>query len=140
MPCFVSYSFTVTVLQMPLISSQVLLLFFGRSYTPLFFCGQQHTCRRCNRLGHFANECTHTALIVMIWHMCPAIALKTPAAAFAKRQPMRHVFAISLGISLLPRMTMRNRRFKMMGRTPLSHILSLSILRKSSPPLGTTRT
>ena len=33
---------------------------FGKFLIRMSHDGQQHTCRRCNRLGHFANECTNT--------------------------------------------------------------------------------
>ena len=33
---------------------------FGKFLVRLSHDGQQHTCRRCNRAGHFANECQHT--------------------------------------------------------------------------------
>ena len=33
---------------------------FGKFFVCLSHSGQQHTCRRCNRLGHFANECPNT--------------------------------------------------------------------------------
>ena len=33
---------------------------FGKFLVRLSHDGQQHTCRRCNRAGHFANECQNT--------------------------------------------------------------------------------
>lgn len=33
---------------------------FGKFLVRLSHSGQEHTCRRCNRLGHFANECPNT--------------------------------------------------------------------------------
>ena len=33
---------------------------FGKFLVRLSYDGQQHTCRRCNRVGHFANECDNT--------------------------------------------------------------------------------
>lgn len=33
---------------------------FGKFLVPLTHDGQDHTCRRCNLVGHFANDCTNT--------------------------------------------------------------------------------
>ena len=33
---------------------------FGKFLIRLSHDGQDHTCRRCNRVGHFANDCPHT--------------------------------------------------------------------------------
>ena len=33
---------------------------FGKFLVRLSHDGQDHTCRRCNRVGHFANDCTNT--------------------------------------------------------------------------------
>ena len=33
---------------------------FGKFLIRLTHDGQDHTCRRCNRVGHFANDCPHT--------------------------------------------------------------------------------